>query len=133
MAIFLTIYWSACARVIHELKPMPRRLVRFAPSRFCTAASGVTTWQGLHRLEALVADERAAAAQAAARARVGSVEAVTLEVNAQLVAKGCCQKGRLALLGCSTKFLSYRRKRGRIAVAPAGPRASVPRTLRFQY
>lgn len=69
-------------------------------------------------LEALLIEEREAGAVAAARAATGSVEAVIV------LQKGCCKPGRLALLGCSPNYLTYRRKRG-----DAGARASVPRTI----
>jgi hypothetical protein len=68
-------------------------------------------------LEALLADERAAAMEAEARASTGSVEATIVAVNAALQQRGCCKQGRLAFVGCSSDYLSYDRKRG-----SAGPR-----------
>ena len=73
-------------------------------------------------LEALLADERAAAMEAEARASTGSVEATIVAVNAALQQRGCCKQGRLAFVGCSSDYLSYDRKRG-----SAGPRASTSR------
>ena len=73
-------------------------------------------------LEALLVDERAAATEAAAHAATGSVEAVIVAVNAALQQKGCCKKGRLALLACSSDYLSYSRKR-----RDTGARASASR------
>ena len=84
-------------------------------------------------LEALLVDERMAATEAAAYAATGSVEAVIVVVNAALRQKGCCKNGRLALLACSSNYLSYTRKRGeagarssksRVSYLPCPPHAS---------
>jgi hypothetical protein len=77
-------------------------------------------------LEALLVDERAAAAELEARAKEGSLEAVVLAVNAVLLQNGCCKQGRLAFLECSANYLSYDRRRGGARASTSREKGRVP-------
>ena len=96
-------------------RPSRRRLLRRALARSRRSAPGRCSQRALGAVRrrvrrrwcsTLLAEEEATASAAAP----APADSVTVQVNSELVAHGCCQKGRLAFLGTCSNYLYHKRK-----------------------